>query len=83
MATAPAQLRTRFRVVQVIDPEGGQKTLMLSVVQGGVNAENKAFFKWPPSAQINLSALTTDVDAVFAPGREFFVDFTPADAGAD
>lgn len=77
--------RARFRVVSVNDPETGVKTLQLCAVQNN-SPENQAFFKSAAgqqfamlgSSNISLAGLAPGVDELFTPGREFFVDFTPA-----
>lgn len=49
-------------------------TAKLSAVTLG-SEENKAFFEATPSADISLSSYKEDH---FTPGKEYFVDFTPA-----
>lgn len=80
----PKPSRAKFRVAQVNAPEGGLKSLTLVAVQQGGSAENQAFFALAPNGQpmvggssMNLTGLGADVEALFTPGREFFVDFTP------
>lgn len=77
MATAPTPPRVRMRVVQVTSPETGSNTYLLTAVTAE-SAENTAFFKAGANAQLNLGAVAPAIDAMFTPGSEFFVDFTPA-----
>lgn len=70
-------VRAKFRCMSITETEGGNKTVQLAAVTSG-SEENKEFFKWTPSAQINLSTLNPAAAAQFKPGAEFYVDFTPA-----
>lgn len=72
-------VRAKFKVQSVTETEGGLKTAQLQAVTSG-SPENEVFFKWTPSAQINLSTLNPAAAAEFFPGREFYVDFIPVDA---
>lgn len=81
----PKPARAKFRVAQVNAPEGGVKSLTLVTAQQGGSVENQAFFATAPNGQpmvggssMNLNGLAPEVEALFVPGREFFVDFTPA-----
>jgi hypothetical protein len=73
-------VRAKFKVRSIVEYEGGMKEAKLEAVVSG-SPENAEFFKWTPSASINLSTLNPAEADQFTPGREFFVDFTPADKG--
>lgn len=47
----------------------------------GISEENKSFFKWTPGGQIQLSTINPQAAEQFVVGKEFYVDFTPADQG--
>lgn len=70
-------VRAKFKVTQITEQEGGIKSVMLMAVTNG-SEENKQFFKWTPSASIDLSTLNTTAAEQFVPGKEFYVDFTEA-----
>ncbi|MBA4344398.1 MAG: hypothetical protein C0423_19840 [Methylibium sp.] len=73
--------RAKFRCFQITDPEGGVRSIQLQAVSSE-STHNAALFIGPPNAHINLVALNAAAAEQFAPGREFYVDFTPADAPA-
>lgn len=49
----------------------------LSPVYSGSD-ENKSFFASTPGGQIQLHILNPDAAGVFQQGKEYYVDFTPA-----
>lgn len=53
-------------------------TVTLNPVVGG-SPENESFYKWTPGGQITLSTINEEAAAQFIPGKQYFVDFTPAD----
>lgn len=74
-------VRAKFRVVSVTQLEHGLKSARLNPVTSG-SPENAEFYKWTPGGQIELSTINEKAAAMFVPGKEFYVDFTPADAPA-
>lgn len=40
--------------------------------------ENKQYFKWTPNGSVTLGILNPSAAAIFEPGKEYYVDFTPA-----
>ncbi len=72
-------VRAKFKVHSITEHEGGLKTASLQAVTSG-SAENASFFKWTPSARIELSTMNPGAAEQFIPGKEFYVDFTPAEA---
>jgi len=71
-----SSVRAKFKCTSVTENEGGLKTVNLQAVTSG-SPENEKFFKWTPSASIQLSTLNPDAAAQFKPGQQFYVDFTP------
>ena len=53
--------------------------IYLNPVYSG-SEENKEFFKFTPGGQIILNCANERAAAQFVPGREYYVDFTPAEA---
>ena len=70
-------VRAKFKCTQITETEGGLKTVKLMPVSSG-SEENKQFFKYTPAGSIDLSTVNPEAAAQFVPGREYFVDFTPA-----
>lgn len=52
-------------------------TIKLAPVSGN-SEENKAFFRWTPTGNIDLGTVNADVVKQFHIGDEFYIDFTPA-----
>jgi hypothetical protein len=67
------QVRAKFRVDAV-----GDDSVTLSAVVGG-SPENDRFFAATPSGQIQMNVTRPETARLFEPGREYYVDFTPAD----
>jgi len=74
-------VRAKFKVNSVTEHEGGIKTAKLQAVSSG-SPENAEFFKWTPSASIDLSTMNPAAAEQFKPGKQFYVDFTEAPEGA-
>lgn len=70
-------IRAKFKCESVTAHASGTKTAMLRPVTSG-SPENAEFYKWTPGGQIDLSTLNEKAAEQFVPGREFYVDFTPA-----
>lgn len=73
-----SSVRAKFKVASVTEQEGGLKTATLHPVTSG-SPENAEFFKWTPSGQIQLGTINPAAAEQFVPGRQFYVDFTPAE----
>ncbi|CAH1230733.1 hypothetical protein PAECIP111891_06738 [Paenibacillus allorhizoplanae] len=65
-------VRAKFRCVQ---KEGNN--LRLEVVISG-SEENKDFWKYTPAGQIQMSVDNEKAQEQFEVGKEYYVDFTPA-----
>lgn len=68
-------VRAKFKVFSITEQDGGMKTVLLHPVSDG-SPENKEFFKWTPSGQIQLGVMNPAASEPFTPGKEFYVDFT-------
>jgi hypothetical protein len=71
-------VRAKFKVQHITVAEGGMKTVRLTPVTSG-SPENEAFYKWTPGGGIDLSTVNEAAAEQFVPGKQFYVDFTPAD----
>lgn len=70
--------RAKFKCVSVTD-HGHAKDAKFHPVTGDT-PENKQFWKFTPSGHLELSYINPDV--TFVPGQEYYLDITPAQAGA-
>lgn len=60
------------------DPETPGFTIDLHPVISG-SKENEEFYKWTPGGNIQLSTINEAAAKQFEMGKEFYVDFTPAE----
>lgn len=75
-------VRAKFKVTSIVRREGwGEfkeiQDIKLAPVCGG-SAENKAFYAASPSGEINLGCANAAAAVQFELGKEYYVDFTPA-----
>lgn len=56
------------------------KTIKLAPVYGNgdPNHENTKFWQASPSGSIELGTINMEAAAMFVPGEEYYIDFTPA-----
>lgn len=71
-----SSVRAKFKCVEVLKGEAGDRVKLAPVV--GESEENKSFFKWTPSGQIEMGIMNPEASAQFIPGQEYYVDFTVA-----
>lgn len=74
-------VRAKFKVRSVTEHEwapGGKSVELYPVTNG--SEENKEFYKATPGGEIKLSTVNPAAAEQFKVGREFYVDFTPADS---
>lgn len=69
------KVRAKF-VCSFVDPTN--KTVYLGPVYSGSD-ENKRFFAATPGGQIMLHVLNDSAAAAFQQGKEYYIDFTPAE----
>jgi hypothetical protein len=74
----PMAVRAKFRVTSITSYEGGSTAVKLVPVVSG-SEENKRFYKYTPGGHIELSTINEEAAAQFAVGKEFYIDFAPAD----
>jgi hypothetical protein len=70
-------VRAKFKVTDKT-PNGEGFYVSMSPVVGG-SPENDSFYKWTPGGQIQLSTINTVAADQFEVGKEYYVDFTPAE----
>lgn len=71
-------VRAKVKCDYITEHEGGFKRVHLMPVTSG-SPENDQFFKWTPNGSIDLGILNEEASKHFTPGKEYYVDFTPAD----
>jgi hypothetical protein len=72
-------VRAKFKCDEVAQTTSGSKVTMSPVYSNDPNSENGKFFKWTPFGSIVMGTINPEAAAQFAPGKEFFVDFTVAE----
>ena len=73
-------MRAKFKVDSIEHTTSGATVKMTPVVDG--SEENKRFYKWTPAGGLTLSTVNPDAAQQFAPGKEFYLDFTPVQPAA-
>lgn len=72
-------VRAKFRCVEKQDHNNtGEGSVKLEAVVGG-SEENDKFFHWTPSGTIQMGVVNKDAFAQFEEGKEYYLDFTPAE----
>lgn len=69
--------RCKFRCDTKTETEHGYQ-LGFSAVPSG-SKENESFFKWTPSADMNLSLVSKETGDKFAPGKQYYIDISEAE----
>lgn len=77
------QVRAKFTVTEKAQRKYGadgvlQTTVKMSPVTSGSD-ENKEFYQYTPSGNIDLGTVNPSVVDAFEIGKEYYVDFTPAE----
>ena len=70
-------IRAKFRVDERAERTNGGKVTLSPVIDG--SEENKKFFMYTPYGKIEMGTINEDAIKEFTPGREFYIDFTPAE----
>jgi len=70
-------VRAKFKVDERAETTSGGKVTLSPVTSG--SEENKNFFRWTPWGKLDMGTINEEAIKEFVPGREFFIDFTPAD----
>ena len=70
-------VRAKFRVDSVEHTAESVATVKMTPVING-SEENKRFYRWTPGGNILLATINKAAADQFEPGKEYYVDFTPA-----
>lgn len=79
-------VRAKFKCHTITEREGwnGVKLVrdvkLIPVTSG--SDENKRFYAATPGGSVEIACANAEAAAQFVIGREYYVDFTPADGGA-
>ena len=74
-------VRAKFVVNEIAKNKYGaeeQTSIRMSAVYGDENPENKIFFRYTPSAKIELNTVNPEAAKEFELGKSYYVDFTKA-----
>jgi hypothetical protein len=71
-------VRAKFVCDEVTKTRYGSARVSLYPVSNG-SEENEQFWKYTPSGKIELSIENPSAAERFEPGKEYYVDFTPAE----
>lgn len=71
-------VRAKFKVSRIEQESVDGRIIELKPVTGG-SAENQSFYRWTPSGVIELRTISEFAAKQFEFGKEFYVDFTPAE----
>jgi hypothetical protein len=73
-------VRAKFVVDRISKTRYGTHEIAMSPVTGG-SEENKTFWQYTPSGSISFSCINTAAVEQFEVGKEYYVDFNPAQEG--
>ncbi|MEO7959869.1 MAG: hypothetical protein ABIW76_24585 [Fibrobacteria bacterium] len=71
-------VRAKFYVTERVEYPNSLFGVKMSPVING-SPENGEFFKWTPAGSLELKTINASAAVRFEVGKEFYVDFTPAD----
>lgn len=72
-------VRAKFVVDSILDLGKTKTVAMTPVVGGADNAENDRFWEYTPGGKLELSTINAAAADQFEVGKEYYLDFTPAD----
>lgn len=67
-------VRAKFKCAEITQTEHGERIKLYPVT--GDSPENKEFFKWTPSGNIEIGTVNPEAAKQFEVGKEFYIDFT-------
>lgn len=69
-------VRCKFRCESKTQYANGYEVKFTPVTHG--SPENESFFKWTPSGEMRFGTLNEESAAQFEPGKEYYIDISPA-----
>lgn len=70
------QIRCKVECECVTMFKDGSEVTFKHVTSG--SPENESFFRWTPYGEIKLGLVNKDTAEQFKPGKQYYLDFTPA-----
>lgn len=70
-------VRAKFECVRKEETNEGAQVQFFPVTGG--SPENEQFFKWTPAGQIQIGTINKAAAAQFEVGKQYYVDFSPAE----
>lgn len=70
-------VRAKFRVESIIKRQSGSTIELWPVTSG--SKENEQFYRYTPGGRIELSTVNDEAAKRFEVGKEYYIDFTPAE----
>lgn len=75
-----ATTRAKFKCFAVTQHEGGDRSIVAQpVYSSDPNSENCSFWRASPNGKLELYITNPAAYDIFEPGKEYYVDITPAD----
>lgn len=71
-------IRAKFQCHEVTKDSSGNEKVSLGAVYGNGEA-NKEWSKYTPSGSLTMTISQEGAQGKFIPGKEYFLDFTPAE----
>ena len=71
-------VRAKFRVHSVTPTSSESQSVALHPVYSG-SEENKSFSKYTPSGELRMDISNPALIGFFEPGKEYYLDITPAE----
>lgn len=73
-------VRAKVKCDSITERQGSKTVKLQAVTSAGHNDPNKSWSKWTPSGSIELQITNPEAFNQFEVNKDYFVDFTPADA---
>ena len=71
--------RAKFKVTEITERDFGKSLILQPVYSSDPNSENGKFYKQTPGGKIEIMTINEEVSKQFSIGKQFYIDFTPAE----
>jgi hypothetical protein len=75
-------VRAKFKVTSKLLTEGSKQEILTNIKMSAVTSgskENESFFRYTPSASLDIGVVPQSVADQFELGKEYYIDFTKAE----
>lgn len=72
------KVRACFTLDEKTQTRDGHRLKFNAVTSG--NSEAEKFFKYTPYGSLEMGTINDDAAAMFVPGKQYYLDFTPVEA---